>query len=106
MNSTNLEILSILNNRYFFGGGGITSCLPGGTMLGQPDQIENLGKTEIPFSIFQEYLFALGESSFQMTSYDLFNHNCNTFSNEVGQMLTGKGVPAHILSLPNDILNS
>lgn len=50
--------------RYFYGSEGIQSLDPGATLLGEPDQIVNLGKSEIPYSLFLEYLFSLGESSF------------------------------------------
>ncbi|KAI2796903.1 Desumoylating isopeptidase 1 [Blomia tropicalis] len=49
---------------YFFGGGGIESCIVGGTNLGEPDQILLLGHTQVPYSLFLEFLFSLGESSF------------------------------------------
>ncbi len=33
-------------------------------------------------------------------------HNCNNFSNDFAMFLVGKGVPAHITSLPQDVLNT
>jgi thiol-disulfide isomerase/thioredoxin len=39
-------------------------------------------------------------------SYDLFVHNCNNFSNDFAMFLVGKGIPAHITSLPQDVLNT
>ncbi|OPL20552.1 hypothetical protein AM593_08956, partial [Mytilus galloprovincialis] len=51
---------------YYFGGmGGIESCRPGGTVLGQPDQIEHLGTTQIPKEMFHNYLLELGQSTFR-----------------------------------------
>lgn len=35
--------------------------------------------------------------------YHLFDHNCNTFSNELANFLTGKGIPAEITNLPNEV---
>lgn len=91
---------------YFYGGAGIESCHPGGTVLGQPDKIVQLGKSEIPYSLFLQYVFGLGESTYRPGSYDLFQHNCNNFSNDVALFLTGKGVPEFILSLPQDVLST
>ena len=39
-------------------------------------------------------------------TYELFQHNCNNFTNELANFLTGKGIPQEILDLPNDVLNS
>lgn len=91
---------------YFYGGAGIESCRPGGTVLGQPDRIVKLGTTEVPYSLFLEYVFGLGESSYRPGSYDLFRHNCNNFSNEVAVFLTGKTIPDFILNLPEDVLST
>ena len=38
--------------------------------------------------------------------YHLFEHNCNTFSNELAQFLTGGRIPKHIHDLPNDVMNT
>lgn len=92
---------------FFFGGtSGIEACAPGGTMLGQPQQKVDLGMTEIPFDIFIDYLDELGKSSFGPEKYNLFHHNCNNFSSEVAQFLTGNDIPSHITSLPQDVLST
>lgn len=71
------------NCRYFYGAAGIESCDPGATLLGEPDQIVHLGKSEIPYSLFLEYLFSLGESTFGCeTKYiHLFNVTTNCLFN-------------------------
>lgn len=38
--------------------------------------------------------------------YNLFEHNCNTFSNEVAQFLTGKKIPSYITDLPSEVLST
>jgi len=38
--------------------------------------------------------------------YHLFNHNCNTFSNEVANFLTGRNIPPHITNLPQEVLQT
>ncbi|RWS08794.1 uncharacterized protein B4U79_01416 [Dinothrombium tinctorium] len=96
----------VYGREYFFGGMGIESCNPGETILGEPDQIVNMGKTEIPYSVFLEFIFSLGESVFAPGKYDLFENNCNNFSNEVITFLVGKGIPREILELPNEVLST
>ncbi|XP_063240536.1 uncharacterized protein LOC134541218 isoform X2 [Bacillus rossius redtenbacheri] len=91
---------------YFFGSSGVQSCNPGGTVLGQPTRIVELGDTFIPYPVFLDYLFGLGETNFRPTSYHLFKHNCNNFSDEVSQFLCGTGIPKYVLSLPEEILNT
>ncbi|KAK2820864.1 hypothetical protein Q5P01_023823 [Channa striata] len=91
---------------YFFVGEGINSCLPGGTPLGEPDSIVDLGLTEVPEEIFMEHLTSLAESTYSGDKYKLFEHNCNTFSNEVAQFLTGKKIPSYITDLPAEVLST
>ncbi|NXD94165.1 DESI1 isopeptidase, partial [Chaetorhynchus papuensis] len=91
-------------DEFFYGSGGISSCAPGGTLLGPPDTVVDLGNTEVTEEIFLEYLSSLGESMFRGESYNLFEHNCNTFSNEVAQFLTGKKIPSYITDLPSEVL--
>ncbi|XP_042201004.1 desumoylating isopeptidase 1 [Callorhinchus milii] len=91
---------------FFYGSSGIANCQPGGTLLGPPDSVIDLGTTEVTEEIFMDYLSSLGESSFRGECYKLFEHNCNTFSNEVSQFLTGKKIPSHIMDLPAEILST
>ena len=91
---------------YFFGGSGIQWCGPGGTVMGQPGSVEDLGETDIPESVFQDYLRTQGGNRFSGDKYDLFHHNCNNFSNETAQFLVGRGIPQHILDLPGEILRT
>ena len=39
-------------------------------------------------------------------TYNLLEHNCNNFSNEIAKILVGKGIPQHIIDLPKEILNT
>lgn len=91
---------------YFYGSSGIASCRPGGTILGDPDRIEDLGESQVPYQLFLEYIFGLGEATYRPGAYDLFKHNCNNFSDEVSQFLCGHGIPKHILQLPDEVLNT
>ncbi|KAM9336187.1 desumoylating isopeptidase 1b [Symphorus nematophorus] len=96
----------VYGKEFFFVGEGINSCPPGGTSMGQPDSIVDLGSTEVPEAIFMEYLATLGDSTYGRDKYNLFEHNCNTFSNEVAQFLTGKKIPSYITDLPSEVLST
>lgn len=91
---------------YFFAGDGINSCPPGGTPIGGPDSIVDLGSTEVSAELFMEYLNTLAESTFSRDNYNLFEHNCNSFSNEVAQFLTGRKIPSYITDLPSEVLST
>merc|ERR1712212_58565 len=78
----------------------------GGTILGDPDRVEDLGESQVPYQLFLEYIFGLGEQTYKPGAYDLFKHNCNNFSDEVSQFLCGHGIPKHILQLPDEVLNT
>lgn len=41
-----------------------------------------------------------------MNKYDLFEHNCNNFSNEISEFLTGNGIPSYIIDLPKTFLQT
>jgi hypothetical protein len=38
--------------------------------------------------------------------YHLLEHNCNNFSSEVAQFLTGKDIPSYITSLPDEVMST
>lgn len=91
---------------FFFGGAGINHCAPGNTILGPPELTVDLGSTEVPEEVFMEYLTSLGESTFSGDKYHLLDHNCNTFSNEVAQFLTGKRIPSYVTDLPSEVMST
>lgn len=91
---------------YFFGPSGIQSARPGGTVLGEPLKVEKIGETYLPYSLFFEYINGLGTSTFAPGTYNLFKHNCNSFTNEVSNFLVGQDIPKYILDLPEEILNT
>lgn len=64
-----------------------------------------MGKTQLPMEVVLEYLESL-KKIYTPESYDLFAHNCNNFTNDFGMFLVGKGIPEHITSLPQTVLNT
>ncbi|XP_055531305.1 uncharacterized protein LOC129722091 [Wyeomyia smithii] len=96
----------VFGREYFFGSHGITSCEPGNTVLGQPLKKEVIGQTFIPLPVFTDYVRGLAESTFRGSKYNLKNHNCNTFSEDLCQFLCGIGIPKYILDLPQELLST
>ena len=41
---------------------------------------------------------------YTMSTYDVFNHNCNNFTDEVAQLVLGEGIPKEIVDLPKEFL--
>ena len=89
---------------YFFGAG-IQQTYPGATHHGRPMEIIPLGKTDLPVEIILEYIDSLRQI-YTVQSYDLFTHNCNNFTNDLAMFLLGRGIPDHIKSLPQTVLNT
>ena len=95
----------VLNCTEYFFGQGIQMCRAGMSHHGRPMQTLNLGQTDIPLEVIEDYLGALRET-YSAASYDLFAHNCNHFSHDFAQFLVGRGIPDHITSLPRQVLNT
>jgi thiol-disulfide isomerase/thioredoxin len=95
----------VLDNIEYYFGQGVQTCRAGATHHGQPMEKIKLGRTDLPIEIILEYLESLKEV-YTPESYDLFAHNCNNFSNDFAMFLVGKGIPEHITSLPETVLNT
>ncbi|KHO00346.1 thioredoxin [Metarhizium album ARSEF 1941] len=94
-----------LNGREYVYDGGIVAITPGSSHLGQPLDKIHLGTTNLPLDIIEEYLDSL-RTIFTVESYDLFRHNCNNFSDSFANFLVGKGIPGHIVNMPQAVLDS
>ncbi|OAK93917.1 DUF862-domain-containing protein [Phaeosphaeriaceae sp. SRC1lsM3a] len=95
----------VLDNIEYYFGQGVQTCRAGATHHGQPMEVITLGRTDLPIEIILEYLESLKEV-YTPESYDLFMHNCNNFSNDFAMFLVGKGIPEHITSLPQTVLDT
>ncbi|KAJ0166814.1 Desumoylating isopeptidase 1 [Colletotrichum tanaceti] len=94
-----------LNGREYVYDGGIVAITPGSSHLGQPMERIFLGKTELPMVVIEEFLESL-RPIFTVEAYDLWKHNCNNFSDSLAQFLLGKGIPEHIIKMPDAVLSS
>lgn len=72
-------------------GQGIQFSIPGQTHHGRPMEVIPLGVTSLPEEVFLEYLDSL-KSIYSHEAYDLFQHNCNNFTNDVSQFLCGRSI--------------
>ncbi|CAJ0749034.1 14503_t:CDS:2 [Entrophospora sp. SA101] len=99
--------VEIFGKEWYFGqqDQGIFNTSPGQTILGAPQEIIDMGETEIPENIFLDYVDELKEK-YSANSYHLFERNCNHFSNDLCEFLTGKSIPKYITDLPNDFLST
>jgi len=91
---------------YFFTSNGVGSVIPGGTGLGDPDRIENIGETQLPYSVYLDYILSIGETKFKPGTWDLVNFNSNCFADEVSQFVCGSSLPKYILDLPQELLET
>jgi thiol-disulfide isomerase/thioredoxin len=89
---------------YFFGAG-VQTAYPGRTHHGPPMEAIKLGTTQLDLDTILEYLESL-KQTYTAESYDLFMHNCNNFTHDFAMFLVGRGIPAHITSLPQTVLNT
>lgn len=97
--------------REYYFGGGIQNCTHGeftaysGLM---PIEIQSLGHTTLTQQQFEAWCTTVGASEFAPETYDLLQHNCNTFSNVAATRGLGlsQGVPQWILDVPGRFLAS
>lgn len=89
--------------REWFFGGGIFNDAPGQTHYGTPMRVVDFGTTALDEATFAEFLDGI-RPRFRMQDYDLVRHNCNNFSEEIVQFLTGQSIGDEILTLPNQLI--
>ncbi|KAL3957341.1 hypothetical protein ACCO45_007919 [Purpureocillium lilacinum] len=94
-----------LNGREYVYDGGIIAIVPGSSHLGQPMQKIPLGTTHLPLDVIEEFLDSI-RPIFTLEAYDLFRHNCNNFSDSFSNFLVGKGIPDHIVNMPQAVMDS
>jgi len=51
-----------------------------------------LGESQIPEEVFDSFMDEMREK-YTFENYDMFDHNCNHFTNEACQFLTGNSIP-------------
>lgn len=88
---------------------GISTSTPGTTKYGTPIEILDMGETFVTPDIFEDFLDELRnheDLKYNSVKYDLFDNNCNHFTDVLLDFLVGKNLEDRILKLPQQVLNS
>lgn len=92
----------VVHHKEIYFGSGILVSDPGKTHLGSPQKILDMGVTEVPWELIEDYLASLRDK-YSAEHYHLLNHNCNHFSDELLEFLTGTHVPQSIMSVAEQV---
>jgi desumoylating isopeptidase 1 len=95
----------VVGGQEHYFGGGINVVPAGTTLFGHPVQVISLGRTQLPSDLRESLLVDLAER-YTPESYSLFDNNCNNFSDDLANLLVGRGVPDHITGLPAEVLTT
>lgn len=63
-----------------------------------------LGQTDCTIESFEEFFISCS-SAWNESTYDLFENNCNNFTNWLANFLVNKNIPDYILLLPQQVKN-
>lgn len=88
---------------------GIKRAQPGKTKYGLPIRVIDMGETYITPEIFDEFLSELEsreDMKYHASQYDIFENNCNHFTDVLVDFLVGKNLDEKILKLPEVVLNT
>lgn len=96
--------IEIFGYEYYFQNGLV--CQKAGTTFYGPfvDRV-SLGSTECSKEKLDEF-FEISKSTWTPESYNLFENNCNNFSDFLSHFLVEKGIPSHIIELPEKVKSS
>lgn len=94
----------VFGKEYFYGGG-IMVSEPMQTPFGTPVKEIDLGTTSIPQALFEEFLQGLSHR-YLPENYHVLDNNCNNFTDECSQFLTGSPIPKEIRDLPAEFAST
>lgn len=99
---------TVIYNQEFYIDQGIKVCAkPGTTKYGTPMEILDLGSTLIDQDTFNDFIQELKDhdsGKYTASAYDLFDNNCNHFTDVLVEFLVGKNLEDRILKLPQQVL--
>ena len=64
-----------------------------------------MGETEIPQEIFEDFLKDIGPK-YTAEKYHVIEYNCNHFTEEACEFLTGSGIPKRVLNQAKELLDT
>ena len=85
----------VVFGKEFYFSGGICYDPPGTTAFGQPIKKTDMGTTELSVQDLFEYLQAI-KDKYSFNTYHVFENNCNHFTNDICEFLTGSPIPDYI----------
>lgn len=100
---------TVIHGREYYIDQGIKEAAPGTTKYGVPKEVLNVGETFVTKEILDEFLQELHgreDKKYHAAKYDLFDNNCNHFTDAVVEFLTGSNLEDRILGLPQRVLAS
>lgn len=93
--------IEIFGNEYYFQNGLLVQPA-GSTHYGQVVERISLGYTNCSQEELAEF-FECSKETWTPATYNLFDNNCNNFSDWLANFLVGTSIPAHILELPEKV---
>ncbi|KAI4292275.1 desumoylating isopeptidase 1 [Pancytospora philotis] len=96
--------IEIYGQEYYFQNG-LVCQKAGTTHYGECIERLSLGHTNCLKDALDEF-FEASRHVWTPAAYDLFENNCNNFSNYLADFLVSKSIPAHILELPELVKKS
>ena len=93
---------------FYFGGGpggGVAAAPAGATPFGAPTHALCLGTTEVPPEMLDDLVDEL-RGRFPPEAYHILSNNCNHFTSELAQLLTGEEIPDWVLRQADGLLDT
>jgi hypothetical protein len=92
--------------REYFFGGRTTWQSPGATVFGRPTKLQRLGLTPKSLDTLREHMYMEMDRKFDRSTYDVLEHNCNHFADEVAFFLLGCGIPDEVRLQPKRLMDA
>lgn len=92
------------DNEYYFQGGTFGDK-PKSTPFGMPVKEIALGSTELTKQELDDYVLSV-QDQFSEQTYDIFKNNCNHYSNNLAELLTGDQIPSEYLNQAKEFENT
>jgi thioredoxin len=87
----------VVHNKEYYFQGGTFGDAPKSTPFGIPLREIPLGNTEITKQELDDYVVSIADQ-FSANTYDIFQNNCNHFSNNLSEFLVGETIPTEYLN--------